>query len=283
LGEIYKSYIAINGSLYLVVVADPGECFPFDGGDDDESDPPITDPPITDPPITDPPITDPPITDPPITDPPITDPPTTNPPDSGGGGTGGGGTGGGGTGGGGTGEGGTGEGGTGGGGTGEGGGGGGTGEEGEEDEWEEIGTPLEYVPPEAPDVPPDPEDEPEDEGEEEVWGGEPELPERLEKPDSVVIPERIKQQYGALFDKLQEKLGVNKLKELIKLSGGSLGKFCIENPIKELNGYKLPDFKECINFDELAEEEYMKLLRAVLLFMVVMLFVSSIFVVLRQY
>jgi hypothetical protein len=109
------------------------------------------------------------------------------------------------------------------------------------------------------------------------------FPELTEKPDPVEIPESIKQQYTELWNEFQNRLGADAIKNHLKVTSGSFDKFCIENPITEFNGYKLPEFKGCLDFDELAEESYMKLIRTVLLFMVVMMFISSVFVVLRQY
>jgi hypothetical protein len=109
------------------------------------------------------------------------------------------------------------------------------------------------------------------------------LPDLVEKPDQVQIPESITQQYTALWNEFQSRLGAEAIKSHLKVTGGSFGKFCIENPIKELGSYKMPEIKACLDFNELAEESYMKLIRTVLLFMVVMMFISSVFVVLRQY
>jgi hypothetical protein len=99
----------------------------------------------------------------------------------------------------------------------------------------------------------------------------------------VTVPTRITSRFESLMDSFTSKLGGEELMKKLKVTSGSFGEFCIENPFKEFGGMKMPEFKSCIDFDKLANESYMKLIRQVLLFMVVLMFFSSVIVVLRQY
>ena len=67
------------------------------------------------------------------------------------------------------------------------------------------------------------------------------------------------------------------------MRAGNIGIFCIENPIKEFNGVKLPDYKACLDFDALAQSQWVSLFRIVLLFMLLIQFFSACAVVLRQF
>ena len=57
---------------------------------------------------------------------------------------------------------------------------------------------------------------------------------------------------------------------------GKLEEFCIEVPIKEFNGYKLPEIKACIDFEELAQWEIMQWIRMALLFLVICSFIQAV-------
>jgi hypothetical protein len=97
------------------------------------------------------------------------------------------------------------------------------------------------------------------------------------------IPSRVMNRASSLQAGFSNKLGGQAFETLFSVKSEPLGKFCIENPIKTFSGYELPEFMGCIDFRELAKEDWVRLIRTVLLFMVVMYFVSSVYVVLRQY
>jgi len=56
----------------------------------------------------------------------------------------------------------------------------------------------------------------------------------------------------------------------------------VENPFREFNGVKLPDMRAELNFSELAKQSWVPMLRDMLLFVLILMFLSSIVTVLRQ-
>jgi hypothetical protein len=59
--------------------------------------------------------------------------------------------------------------------------------------------------------------------------------------------------------------------------------FCIYSPRIDLGIFVVEPMGGCLDFNELAQEQWVFLLRQFLLFVVVIFFVSAIFVTLRQY
>jgi hypothetical protein len=74
---------------------------------------------------------------------------------------------------------------------------------------------------------------------------------------------------------------MKKFLSMMESRSGSMGKFCMENPVRELGSFSLPEWKVCLDFDELSQESWVKILRSFLLFTVVWNFISSCVVVLR--
>ena len=115
----------------------------------------------------------------------------------------------------------------------------------------------------------------------EGWGFE--APELEFPAGGVEVPQRIVDGFAALGERFIEKLGFDVFGEMMRPVPGRMNQLCIENPFREFNGFQLPAMRGCLDFDELAQQEWVPGLRRVLLFMIVMMFVISIIVTLRQY
>jgi uncharacterized membrane protein YgcG len=100
---------------------------------------------------------------------------------------------------------------------------------------------------------------------------------------SVTIPGRINQRASQLMSSVSSALGIERIKSVMQVTQGSLGEFCIDITSLNIGNVNVLPIKTCVNLDELAASSHMQLLRNVLLFMVIFMFISSVFVVLRQY
>lgn len=109
------------------------------------------------------------------------------------------------------------------------------------------------------------------------------LPSPNERPAKVQIPQRLKDRFSKLRTDFVSKTGLNAFKNMFQYRAGKMDKLCVSNPIREFNGVELPEMKACLDLDELAQQSWVPLLRNVLLFMVVCMFVGAVVVVLRQY
>jgi hypothetical protein len=114
----------------------------------------------------------------------------------------------------------------------------------------------------------------------------------LELPDTYIsddgkkrpfIPEKISKKVKDLYDDFGNRIGYTCFKDKLQEQNNELGEFCLENPFKELGGVELPDWKACVNWDELKDSSWASTLRLLLLCGVVIGFVVSVIIVLRQY
>jgi len=79
------------------------------------------------------------------------------------------------------------------------------------------------------------------------------------------------------------KLGFGILGDMLQpVSSGVPFVISIWNPIREFNGMPLPEWRVDVNLDELAGQEWMMMIRMALVFMLVMLFITSVINTLRQ-
>ena len=114
----------------------------------------------------------------------------------------------------------------------------------------------------------------------------PELP-GFERPEldfelpEVKIPQRVTDAFNELGERFTNMLG---LPDGFMQFQGRSPDFLIyvENPIRKLGDINLPSFRAELRLDELAQQSWVSMLRDMLLFIVVCLFLSSIVTVLRQ-
>ena len=97
------------------------------------------------------------------------------------------------------------------------------------------------------------------------------------------VPDDILEDFAGFHGRMMEALCVERINNLVRFkAGGQMGVFCIENPIRNFNGFELPDMKACLDFDELAQSEWVSLFRTVLLYMAVMTFIYQLRGALRR-
>jgi len=76
----------------------------------------------------------------------------------------------------------------------------------------------------------------------------------------------------------------NKLRGLTNVSTGDSGfSIVIENPFREFEGHLFPAMRSEFRMNDLADASWVPMMRTVLLFMVVLGFILSVIIVLRQY
>ncbi|MDR0522280.1 MAG: hypothetical protein LBH00_10570 [Planctomycetaceae bacterium] len=108
------------------------------------------------------------------------------------------------------------------------------------------------------------------------------LPNNLTMPE-FVLPDRITGGFGELKEAFGAKLGMGLLTDMLQPALGEAWLFCIYSPRIDLGIFVVEPMGGCLDFNELAQEQWVFLLRQFLLFVVVIFFVSAIFVTLRQY
>ena len=115
----------------------------------------------------------------------------------------------------------------------------------------------------------------------------------FEEPDyefptgGIAIPEWVREQvregYGNLYNQFSSKLGFDKIVDMMRIPSGSPDFLIyVENPIRNFSGIELPSFRKELDLNELARQSWVPMLRMMLLFIVVFMFISSVITVLRQ-
>lgn len=100
----------------------------------------------------------------------------------------------------------------------------------------------------------------------------------------VKVPEWVYQCFDDIRNNFVERLGLNSfLEKMHPNTDCKIGAICISNPFADIFGLELPEWKACLDFDELAKQGWVKPMRMFLTFLISVLFVSAIFVVLRTY
>lgn len=99
----------------------------------------------------------------------------------------------------------------------------------------------------------------------------------------VVVPQRIRDGFTDLREGFSQKLGLGTFGEMMRPVPGQMDMLCISNPIRNFSGIALPEWKACLDFNELAQQDWVSPLRTMLLFVCVCMFFSSVITVLRQY
>jgi len=98
----------------------------------------------------------------------------------------------------------------------------------------------------------------------------------------VEVPQRIIDGFNRMREEFDRKMGLETWAGMLQPQPGVMEEICIYNPIRNFNGKVLPEFRACLNFEELAQQAWVHPLRTVLLFMIICMFITSIVVVLRQ-
>ena len=107
---------------------------------------------------------------------------------------------------------------------------------------------------------------------------------KFERPDyefpsgGIVIPQRINDGFTRLRDRFTSFLGLGKLSEEIKRNAVSTSDFkiVIENPFQNFAGNSFPAMRAELDFGELAKQSWVPLVRTVLLFMIIWMFISAV-------
>jgi hypothetical protein len=102
------------------------------------------------------------------------------------------------------------------------------------------------------------------------------------------VPSRISQRMSQMMTSVGSALGVAGIQQVMRVStNSSFGKFCIDNKeLSELQIYDrqfIPYINVCVDFDDMASKEYIKMIRTALLFIVFFMFVSSVYSVLCKF
>jgi hypothetical protein len=95
------------------------------------------------------------------------------------------------------------------------------------------------------------------------------------------VPEWVNEEFENLWGEFEKKMALDILLGKMRPVPGVMDQLCVANPINELGGFEIPEFQACINFDDLADLEWVPLLRAVFLFVCVCTLLTSTFSVLR--
>jgi hypothetical protein len=103
----------------------------------------------------------------------------------------------------------------------------------------------------------------------------------------VTVPGWVSDGFVQIWNDFEGKMGMQKFLAAMEPRPGKLDQLCIENPFSELEIFPgkrvpVPEYKACLDFEELAAQAWVDPLRMVLLFVCVCMFISSIVVVLRQ-
>ena len=99
----------------------------------------------------------------------------------------------------------------------------------------------------------------------------------------MIVPNRITEGFQHLRDGFASKLGFDTIVSMMQPVPGEPD-FVIyaKNPFPEFSGVSLPEMRAELNLNELAQQQWVSMLRMVLLFIVVMTFVSAVVTTLRQ-
>jgi len=103
----------------------------------------------------------------------------------------------------------------------------------------------------------------------------------------IVIPEWVREQvregYGDLYDQFSSKLGFDKIVDMMRITPSDPSFLIyVENPIRDFGGMQLPQWRAELDFGKLSQESWVPMLRMMILFIIVCMFISSIVTVLRQ-
>jgi hypothetical protein len=88
--------------------------------------------------------------------------------------------------------------------------------------------------------------------------------------------------FSSIREEFKRRLAMEKFGRMLQPVPGKMDMLCIENPFQNFNGQTFPAMRACLDFDELARQEWVSLFRTVLLFILIANFMRGIFVVLRQ-
>ena len=99
----------------------------------------------------------------------------------------------------------------------------------------------------------------------------------------ILIPERITEGFSRLTEGFRSKLGIDVLSDILKpRSSDPSFLIYVENPLRDFGGIQLPRWRAELDLEKLSQESWVSMLRKMLLFIIVCMFISSFITILRK-